>query len=629
MNLVTIESISKSYSEKQLINRISLGISAGDKIGIVGVNGAGKSTFLKIIAGFEQADEGKITKGSSVSIGYLPQDPVFDSGETVLEQVFKGDSPVMQLIRRYEKAVLCPDASDEELIRLSTEMDRLNAWSLESEAKTVLTKLGIDYFNEVIDNLSGGQKKRVALASALINPSELLILDEPTNHLDNNTIDWLEEYLNKRKGALMMVTHDRYFLDRVVNEIAELGNGSLYLYKGNYSVFLEKKYEREELEAVNERKKQKLFQKELAWMRKGAKARTTKQKARIERFEKLSESLGDISEEKLEISVAGRRLGRKIIELEHIQKSFGDKRIIKDFSYTVLRDDRVGIIGPNGSGKTTLLNIIAGRLKPDSGVIEIGDTVRVGYFSQDTCHMDESKRVIEYIRDGAENIETSDGSRISAAQMLERFLFPSSTQWMHVSKLSGGERRRLQLLRVLMESPNILLLDEPTNDLDIETLTILEEYLESFPGAVIAVSHDRYFLDKVSDKIFAFEGQGAIKQYTGNYTGYKLDKNNENKASDNKAAQKEDNKDARERSRERQLKFTFKEQKEYEEIDSVIAALEERLQENSLKIAEAASNYVLLQQLMGEKAELEAQLEEKMERWIYLNELADKIASSK
>ncbi len=628
MNLLSIENISKSYSEKILLNQISLGISEGDKIGIIGINGVGKSTFLKLVAGVEYPDEGRIIKGNSVAIEYLPQNPSFDPEATVLEQVFRGDSPVMKLIMEYEKAVQDPDTPSESLIKLSADMDRMNGWSLESEAKEVLTKLGVTEFQDKMQILSGGQKKRVALATALINPSDLLILDEPTNHLDNTTIDWLEEYLNKRKGALLMITHDRYFLDRVVNEIVELDRGSLYLYKGNYSNFIEKKIEREESETATERKRQTLLKKELAWISRGAKARTTKQKARIERFEKLNEKGIDINDEKLDISVAGSRLGKKIIELENISKAFGDKRVIDDFSYIILRNDRVGIIGPNGSGKSTLMNIISGRLEADSGKVDIGETVRIGHFCQETYHMDDSKRVIEYIKDAAEYVETAEGYKITASQMLEKFLFPPAAQWTPIAKLSGGEKRRLHLLRVLMESPNILLLDEPTNDLDIETLTILEDYIEGFAGAVIAVSHDRYFLDKVADKIFAFNNKGKIQQHLGNYTDFKIDTDSE-KEDKSKVKEADNSRNTTERTKERPVKFSYKEQKEYDEIDEVIAGLEEKIQQLEEAIKTASADYVLLQQLMTEKEALESQLEGKMERWVYLNELAEKIGKSK
>jgi len=633
MNLLSAENISKSYSEKQLLNNINLGINEGDKIGIIGVNGTGKSTFLKILSKVEEPDEGRVIIGNSVTIEYLPQNPYFDPEATVLEQVFKGNSEIMKLIRDYEEALQNPDASGEKLIKLTHAMDTLNAWTLESEAKTILTKLGVLDFNAKVANLSGGQKKRIALASALINPSDLLILDEPTNHLDNDTIDWLEQYLNKRKGALLMITHDRYFLDRVVNEIIELDSGNLYLYKGNYSIFLEKKAEREEIENANEKKRQSLFKKELAWIRRGAKARTTKQKARIDRFEKLSDSLSDAAEDKLEISVGSSRLGKKIIEIEHINKAFDYKKVIDDFCYIILRNDRIGIIGQNGSGKSTLMNIISGKINPDSGIVDVGETVKIGYYTQENYHMDESLRAIEYIREGAEYIENAEGYKITASQMMERFLFSGTLQWTPISKLSGGEKRRLYLLRVLMEAPNILLLDEPTNDLDIETLTILEDYIDDFQGAVIAVSHDRYFLDRIAEKIFLFEGQGKIKKYTGNYTEFREMKENEddiaNNSRDNNKQNVNKNFDSVDKKKEKPLKFSFKEQKEYDEIDSVILELECKIEETEEKINGASSDYNLLQDLLKEKDTLEKQLEEKMDRWVYLNELAEKITDAK
>jgi ATP-binding cassette subfamily F protein uup len=633
MNLLSAENISKSYSEKQLLNNISLGINEGDKIGLIGVNGTGKSTFLKILAGVEYPDDGRVITGNSVKIEYLLQNPVFDIEATVLEQIFNGNTPIMKLLREYEEALQNPNEDSEKIIKLTHKMDSMNAWSIESEAKTILTKLGVSDFNARVGSLSGGQRKRIALAAALINPSDLLILDEPTNHLDNDTIDWLEQYLNKRKGAVLMITHDRYFLDRIVNEIIELDAGNLYLYKGNYSIFLEKKAEREELEAASEKKRQSLFRKELAWIRRGAKARTTKQKARIDRFEALSDQLIDVSEEKLEISVGSSRLGKKVVELEHINKAFGEKKVIEDFSYIVLRNDRVGIVGPNGSGKSTLMNIITGRVKQDSGNLEIGETVKIGYYSQETSHMNESMRAIEYIKEAAEYIENAEGYKITASQMMERFLFSGTMQWTPIAKLSGGERRRLFLLRVLMEAPNVLLLDEPTNDLDIETLTILEDYLEDFPGAVISVSHDRYFLDRMAEKIFLFEGEGKIKQYTGNYSEFKevnaaeLEANNRTVDKSKETVNK--NSEPVDKNKEKPLKFSFKEQKEYEEIDTVVSKLESKIEETEEKINKTSSDYTLLQQLIADKQELEGQLEEKMERWVYLNELAEKIAEAK
>ncbi len=625
MNLLTVENISKSYSEKILMSNISLGINEGDKIGVIGINGTGKTTLLKIIAGIETSDEGKLIKAGRVNIEYLAQNPMFDDEATVLEQIFKGDSPIMKLLRDYEKALQSPDSSGEKILQLSKHMDRLNAWNIESDAKNILTKLGILDFDIRVGTMSGGQKKRIALAAALITPSDLLILDEPTNHLDNDTIGWLEQYLNKRKGALLMITHDRYFLDRVVNEIIELDRGNLYTYKGNYTDFLEKKIEREEIELGNERKRQNLFKKELAWIKKGAKARTTKQKARIDRFEKISEQAVDISDEKVEISVGSSRLGRKIIELQSISKAFGDKKILEGFNYIVLRNDRIGIVGPNGSGKSTLMNIISGNIEIDSGNIERGETVKIGVYSQDTYHMEDNLRVIEYIREGAEYIATAEGERISASQMLERFLFPPEQQWTPISKLSGGEKRRLYLLRVLMEAPNVLLLDEPTNDLDIETLTILEDYLEDFEGAVIAVSHDRYFLDRMTERIFGFQGDGRIVEHTGNYSDFIEYISNFNRFDEKQNKEKSENKDDRGQRKERSVKLSFKEQKEYEQIDSIIAGLEESIGDTENKISKTSSDYTLLQKLLTEKEDLEKQLEEKMERWVYLNELVESI----
>lgn len=628
MILINVENISKSYSEKKLLTDISLGINEGDKIGLIGINGTGKSTLMKLIAGVEQADSGRIVKGNSVRIEYLPQNPDFNLEAAVLEQVFRGDTKEMVLIREYEKAFQDQDTPYETIIELTHKMDAAHAWDIETEAKSVLTRLGITDFEQKVGNMSGGQKKRIALAAALINPSDLLILDEPTNHLDNDTIDWLEQYLNKRKGALLMVTHDRYFLDRVTNEIIELDRGVLYSYSGNYSSFLEKKLERVQIEASSEKKRQSLLKKELEWIKRGAKARTTKQKARIERFEKLRDQEVAEAPEKMEISVGGSRLGRKVIELEHIDKSFGDKKVIDDFSYIVLRKDRVGIIGPNGSGKSTLINIMSGRLESDSGQVQIGDTVKIGLYSQETYHMDDSMRVIEYIKEGGEFIENAEGYRVSASQMLETFLFTPEEQWTPISKLSGGEKRRLYLLRVLMEGPNVLLLDEPTNDLDIETLSILEDYIVSFQGAVVAISHDRYFLDRIAEKVFVFEGNGVINQYTGNYSEISSELKTEKQEEErivSKEKEKESKKVSNGGEKKKPLKFTFREQKEYEEIDSIIEGIEKKLEKVEKDINEAASDYAKLEQLLKDKGQLELELQDKMERWVYLNELAERI----
>jgi len=642
VNILSAEKITKTYGEKVLFSEISLGINEGEKIGLIGVNGTGKSTLLKIIAGVETYDTGKIIKASDAEIAYLPQNPDFDDDLTVLQYIFKGNSPVMKLLQEYEHVVQEYERNprdgrlEKRLLSLTQSMDAMGAWTLESDAKTVLTKLGITNFNDKVNTLSGGQKKRVAMAGALINPADLLILDEPTNHIDNDTVDWLEKYLNTRKGALLMVTHDRYFLDRVCNRILELYNGKLYSYQANYSMYLEMKAEREELEISAERKRQNLYRKELEWIRRGAKARSTKQKARIERFEKLKEQQSPISHQDIEIKTLSSRLGKKTIELEHVGKSFDGREIIKDFSYIVLRDDRVGIIGPNGSGKSTLLKMIAGWLETDKGSISIGDTVKIGFFSQENDELDENLRVIEYIKNEAEYIATSEGN-LSASQMLEKFLFPPSVQWTPISKLSGGEKRRLYLLRILMGAPNILLLDEPTNDLDIQTLTILESYLDEFDGAVIVVSHDRYFLDRVAEKIFEFDGRGNVKKYEGNYSYYcetaqkELLLETKDQNSNNIKASKElkfdatsaSNKGNNFRAENKKKKLSFKEQKEYEQIDGIIADLEKSIAAVDAEILEASSNYERLQELLSEKEQLEKKLDEAMERWVYLNELVE------
>ncbi|WP_371361529.1 Energy-dependent translational throttle protein EttA [Sporomusa rhizae] len=636
MNLLSIENLAKSYGERILFSNVTFGIDEGDKIGLIGVNGTGKSTFLKEIAGVDTADSGKITVGNSVQVEYLPQNPEFDDKATVLEQVFKGHSPVMQVLRDYEQALANVEQHPEDaawqqrLIRLSQQMDAQNAWQLENDAKTILTKLGITDFSAVVSTLSGGQRKRVALASALINPADLLILDEPTNHIDNNTVAWLEQYLAKRKGALIMITHDRYFLDRVTNRIIELDKGKLYTYTGNYSQFLELKAEREEQQEASERKRQNIFRNELAWIRRGAQARSTKQKARIERFEQLSAQTPESSQAQLEITVGASRLGRKIIELEQISQNFEDRTFIKDFSYIVLKDDRIGIVGPNGSGKSTLLNIIAGRLTPDKGQVEIGQTVKIGYFSQESTEMNQDMRVIEYIKEEAHFLPTADGGTISAAQLLERFLFSPNLQWTPIAKLSGGEKRRLFLLRILMSAPNVLLLDEPTNDLDIQTLSILEDYLEDFPGAVITVSHDRYFLDRLVDKIFAFEGKGSIKQYPGNYTDYqnRISVQEAETPSGDKKSTADKKPTAQDKPKERPRKLSFNEQREFEQIEDVIAGVEQELVQIASAINTAGSNFELLQDLTVRQQELEGRLSELLDRWTYLNELVEELSNS-
>ncbi|MGL5821011.1 MAG: ABC-F family ATP-binding cassette domain-containing protein [Sarcina sp.] len=636
MNLITLENISKSFSEKVLIDNISLGINDGEKIGIIGVNGAGKSTFLKIVAGVIEPDEGTITKGNRVRIEYLSQNPDYDENATVIEQVFKGNSPEMKVLREYQTVLdeLEHNHNDEKLhqklMDLQVKVDGLNLWGLESEAKMVLTKLGVNDFSVKVGTLSGGQRKRIALASALITPCELLILDEPTNHLDNDTISWLEEYLNARKGSLLMITHDRYFLDRVTNRILEVDRGRMFSYEGNYSVFLEKKIERVDRERAEESKRQNLIRNELKWVMRGAKARTTKQKARLQRFDELTNIENFKEYENVEISVTGTRLGKKILEFYDVCKGFGDRELIKDFNYMAVKGDRIGIVGENGMGKSTLIKMINGDLVPDSGEIVKGETVNIGCFSQDSGEMNPNMRAIDYIKEVAEYIPTADGTRITAGEMCEKFLFDGTMQYTLIEKLSGGERRRLQLLRVLMGGPNVLLLDEPTNDLDIDTLQILEDYLDSFGGVVIVVSHDRYFLDRVCRKIFAYEGNAKVREYTGNYSDYLIYKEIEDAKQKNieEPVQKEKKADTREKNNKK-TKFSFKEQREFDAIDEDIAKLEEKIESLDNEMASKASEYSVLQDLMKEKTEVEVVLEEKYARWEYLNELAAEIEENK
>lgn len=597
MNLVTAEHLTKSYTERLLFDDTDFSINEGDKVGLIGINGTGKSTLLKLVAGLEEPDKGTIVRGRNLDIRYLPQNPVFQSGETVLESILRENE------------------------------GHGHVWDLESQAMSMLNKLGITDHEEKVDHLSGGQKKRVALASVLLSTAELLILDEPTNHLDSDMAEWLEEYLKKFKGALLMITHDRYFLDSVTNRIVELDNGKLYSYQANYEGFLELKAERMDMERASERKRQSILRVELEWMKRGARARSTKQKGRIMRYEALRDMKGPAAEESVEIESVSSRLGRTTVELSDICKAYGDKILIRDYTYFFLKNDRIGYIGPNGSGKSTLMKIIAGWEKPDSGTVEIGQTVKIGYFSQENEDMDTGLKVIDYIRDVAEYVKTKDGS-ISASQMLERFLFPPSVQYTVIEKLSGGERRRLYLLKILMGAPNVLILDEPTNDLDIRTLMILEDYLDSFQGIVITVSHDRYFLDRVVRRIFAFEGNGVVRQYEGGFTDYQAKKEAE-QTPEPPAANKEAAGKKYEKPREKKLKFSYTEQKEWDTIEDDIAALEEKIAELEKEIEASATNYGKLNELMGEKEKTEALLDEKMDRWMYLNELAEKIAAGK
>jgi ATP-binding cassette subfamily F protein uup len=640
MNILSAEKITKNYGIKAVFTDLSFGLDDGEKVGLIGVNGTGKSTLLKILVGEETADRGQVITANSARIGYLAQNPAFEPQNTVLDEAICGNSPAMRLIREYEaflhQVTEHPDdlPAQQRLLRLTQQIDQADAWQLESAAKTILTKLGITDFESKMSTLSGGQCKRVALAAALISPVDLLILDEPTNHIDNQTVAWLEQYLKERKGALLMVTHDRYFLDRVVNRIFELSDGQIYSYTGNYSLYLEQKALREELEQATAVKRQNLFRRELAWIKRGAKARSTKQQARIGRFERLQVEIGnDLSfQTKMEINSAGAsRLGKKVINLEHLTKRFGSQTIIADFSYGIQRDDRIGIIGPNGVGKTSLLKLITGKLTPDSGEVIIGSTVKLGVFAQETTALDGTQRVIEAVKAIAEHLPTVNGGSLSAAQMLERFLFPPAEQWTPIAKLSGGEKRRLQLLQILMAAPNVLLLDEPTNDLDIQTLSILEDYLADFPGVVIAVSHDRYFLDRVAEKILAFTDGGVIQHFVGNYSDYLEFKSHT--AASSVAVNTTSNKKAAtqplHQATQRPKKLSFHEQRELDGIEDVIAGVEQTLAATKHKIVQAGSDYIQLQELTVSEQDLERQLEKLMERWAYLNERVEEIEKYK
>ncbi len=629
MLLLSATDLCKTHGLKIIFDHISLHIDSGDKIGLLGVNGTGKSTLLRILSGLAQADEGEIQTSNQLVLEYLPQHPDFDEDATVLQQIFRGESPFMKVLRNYEQTL---DALErypgdqqltQQLLDLSAQMDAQNAWQLESEAKAILNKLGIHDVSAKVQTLSGGQRKRIALAGALIRPCNLLILDEPTNHLDHEAIEFLEQHLKNKNCALLMVTHDRYFLDRVTNRILELSNGKLYAYEGNYETFLELKTQREEEQQRIQEKAQALYKQELAWMRKGVEARRTKQKARIERFYQLEDSLTVQQEDKLEISLQHSRLGKKIIELDHLHKTFGDKVCIDDLTYTVVRDDRIGIIGNNGLGKSTLLNIIGKQLPYDSGSVILGDTVRIGYYTQDNNDLPLDMRVIDYVREKGEYIHSSDGSLISAARMLERFLFSGAQQHAFIHQLSGGEKRRLYLLGVLMDDVNVLLLDEPTNDLDIQTLQILEDFIDHFNGPVLAVSHDRYFLDRIARRIFAFEGNGVVDIYTGNYSDY-AEKKQQAEPTEAAPAPKE-----KTRQRTQKIKFTYQEAKEYDTIENDIAALETQIQQCDLDMAANSTDFAKLNELNQQKERLEQQLSEKMERWEYLMNKAEQIAQQK
>ncbi|WP_173918467.1 ABC-F family ATP-binding cassette domain-containing protein [Halobacillus sp. Marseille-Q1614] len=632
MSILTVEQLSKSYGDKDLFNDLSFTISQGQRIGLIGVNGTGKSTLLKIIAGLETGDTGDKQHAKDFNIEYLPQEPQLDVNLTVLEQIYFGDSDIMRAIREYEEVLqqLMKDPENpgiqDKMLKKQQKMDNTGAWEANTAAKTILTKLGIESFDQKIRNLSGGQKKRVAIAKALIQPADLLLLDEPTNHLDNETIEWLEEYLAQYKGALMVVTHDRYFLNRVSNLIYELDKGRLYTYQGNYETFLEKKAEREEWERQAEQKHQNTLRRELAWLKRGAKARTTKQKARKQRVEAMQEQSFETEKQNVDMAIGSTRLGNQVIELKDISHSFGSQPILDDFNYLVVPQERIGIIGPNGSGKTTLLNILAGRITPDRGEVAVGSTVKIGYYTQDHEDIDGSLKVIEYIKEAAEVITTADGDEITAEQMLERFLFPRSHQWTYIHRLSGGERRRLYLLRVLMTEPNVLFLDEPTNDLDTETLSVLEDYLEHFPGVVITVSHDRYFLDRVVDKLLAFKGSGSIDRFYGNYSEY-LEQVKTDLSVRAKEKPVSSNQEVTRRSN-RKRKLSYREKQEWETIEDEIASMEEQVEKLDEQMAAAAADYSKVEELSKEKEQLEQQLEQKMERWEELSLIVEEVEES-
>lgn len=599
MNLLTMEHITKAYTDKVLLDDVGFSINEDEKIGVIGINGMGKSTLLKVAAGIEPCDTGKISMGNHVKICYLEQTPVFADGATVLEAAVSGN------------------------------IDEENRWTVEADAKAMLNRLGFTDYSEKIEHMSGGQKKRVALVNALLTSADILVLDEPTNHLDNEMSEWLEEYLNHFRGALLMVTHDRYFLDRVVNRIVEVDQGKLYNYPGNYSEFVQLKEERQNMELATQRKRKSLLRTELEWLRRGARARSTKQKAHIDRIKAMQE-MKDIQEEKrVAMDSVASRMGNKTIEVTGLSKAYGERRLISDYNYIFLKNDRIGIIGPNGCGKTTLLKMLHGNVKPDTGSIEIGQTIRMGYFSQENEYMDDSMKVIDYVKEVGEYITTSDG-KITASQMLENFLFDGTMQWSKIEKLSGGEKRRLYLLRVLMSSPNVLILDEPTNDLDIQTLTILEDYLDRFDGIIIIVSHDRYFLDRTVNRIFSFEGDGVIRQYEGGYSDYlirkELESLPEEKQSENrKTGDVKENSKNSWKTKEKKLKFSFKEQREFDTIDEEIAKLEEEIAAIDEDMMIYATNSAKLGELMVRKEKAEADLEQKMDRWVYLNDLNERI----
>lgn len=625
--ILSLEGWTKSYGEKRLFTDVNLAVSEGDKIGIVGVNGTGKSTFLKTIAGVLPADEGAIHRMRGLEVEYLEQEKELSPENTVLMEALRGTSPLMEALRSYEMAMA--EGDEENIIRFSSRIDALDGWQLESRAKMILTRLGFQDFRKQVGTLSGGERKRLALAAALIRPVDLLLLDEPTNHLDSDTIVWLEEYLRQQKCALLMVTHDRYFLDYTADRILELDKGKTYTYTGNYSSFLEQKAARIEREEAGERKRQNFLRRELSWIRRGAQARSTKQRARIERYEAVKAEKVDLARPTVEIGLAGSRLGRTVIELENVSASAGSRQIVRDFTYTVRRKDRLAILGPSGAGKSTLLNVFSGRLEPDKGSVTIGQTVKIGYLTQDTAEMDTRMRSVDYIQEAARHVTLADGTRLSAVQLMERFLFPEDLQWAPISKLSGGEKRRLFLLRILMESPNVLLLDEPTNDLDLETMQALEGFIDDFAGAIIFVSHDRYFVDRLAERVLVPEADGKWVVYTGGWSEQqaRIEESIEAAKEEGSRAEKisvpEEQKQEVKPSTPKK-KLTFKEQKEYAEIEDVIASKEAELKGVEVQMTlVAADDYAELAELTREQTRLSEELDALIERWTYLESVAE------
>lgn len=640
MNILSVEQLCHSYGDKVLLDDVTFGIEERDRIGLIGVNGAGKSTLLKIVAGVVTPDAGNIARASHVHVHYLPQDPEFGPEDTVIEAVFAGELPVMVALRAYERALdnLQKDPQDEtrqrQLLSLQSQLEAAGGWAIEHEAKAILTRLGITRFDQPVAELSGGWKKRVALARALVQPAELLILDEPTNHIDSETVEWLENYLQARTGALLMITHDRHFLDRVVTRIFELDRGHLYEYAGKYEQFVEGKLLRQASAEASAEKRRNFLRNELEWIQRGPRARGTKQKARTERFYEILEQEPEQVDDTLQVSTASARLGKSIFELDHVTKQFADKKILDDFSYIAVEGDRVGIVGPNGSGKSTLLRLIMGEETPDSGTVKTGPTVRYGYYGQESTHVaDRDARVIDVIRDVSQMVETEGGERITASQMLERFLFPSNVQWTPVAKLSGGERRRLELLRILMTAPNVLLLDEPTNDLDIPTLQVLESYLDDFSGVVVAVSHDRYFLDRMSNKILAFEGNGRVELHYGNMSDYLTNRVHfavTNALVGGEAPDDVEAKTPEPYVRKRDtLRFTYQEQREYERIEDDIAAAEADGKRIAEEMERFSGDHVRLNELFEQQRQNEERQMYLMERWAYLTDLAERIEAQK